>query len=148
MADLRMPNLNKVFLTGRLTRDPEVRFTPGGTPVANFAVASNRAFRDQSGEWKEETTFVNVVAWQALAERVRDTLHKGSPVFIEGRIQTRSWENDQGQRRTAFEINANRVDNLERRGGGGPGGGPGGGEQEYTGGNDSSSDDGEDDVPF
>jgi len=142
MADLRMPTLNKVFLTGRLTRDPEVRFTPGGTPVANFAVASNRRFRDQSGEWKEETTFVNVVAWQALAERVRDTLHKGSPVLIEGRIQTRSWENDQGQRRTAFEINAMRVENLERRGGSGA-------EEEFVGGRETpSSDNGEDDVPF
>jgi single-strand DNA-binding protein len=143
MADLRMPTLNKVFLTGRLTRDPEVRFTPGGTPVANFAVASNRRFRDQSGEWKEETTFVNVVAWQALAERIRDTLHKGSPVLIEGRIQTRSWENDQGQRRTAFEINAMRVENLERRGGPGA-------EEEFVGGRETapSSDDGEDDVPF
>jgi single-strand DNA-binding protein len=115
MADLKIPNLNRVILAGRLTRDPEVRFTPGGVPVANFSIAVNRRFKDkQSGEWRDDTAFIDVVAWQQLAERCRDSLHKGSAVVVEGRIQTRTWETQDGQKRKAFEINAQSVDFLVR----------------------------------
>jgi len=115
MADLKIPNLNRVFLAGRLTRDPEVRFTPGGAAVANFSIAVNRRFKDrQSGEWRDDTAFIDVVAWQQLAERCRDGLHKGSAVVVEGRIQTRTWETQDGQKRKAFEVNAQSIDFLDR----------------------------------
>ena len=153
MAELRLPNLNKVFIAGRLTRDPELRYTPSGTPVANFAVATNRRYKDQSGEWREETHFFDVVAWQRLAETCRDTLHKGSAVVVEGRLQTRSWETEQGQRRKAFEINAQRLDVLDRvrREGGAPeaaapeSGAP---EEEFVGGSEAVAERESEDVPF
>lgn len=115
MADLKVPSLNRVILSGRLTRDPEVRFTPGGVPVANFSIAVNRRFKDrQSGEWRDDTAFIDIVAWQQLAERCRDGLHKGSAVIVEGRIQTRTWESQDGQKRKAFEINAQSIEFLDR----------------------------------
>lgn len=114
MADLRLPTLNLVLISGRLTRDPETRFTPAGAAVTRFGLAHNRRFKDQSGEWRDDTTFVDVVTWQKLAETVRDTLHKGSAVVVEGRLQSRNWTTNEGQKRTAFEINAMRVQNLDR----------------------------------
>jgi single-strand DNA-binding protein len=115
MADLKVPSLNRVIVSGRLVRDPEVRFTPGGVPVANFSVAVNRRFKDrQTGEWRDDTAFLDVVAWQQLAERCRDGLRKGSAVIVEGRLQTRSWESAEGQKRKAVEINAQSVEFLDR----------------------------------
>ena len=143
MAELRLPSLNKVLMTGRLTRDPEVRFTPGGTPVANFSIAVNRRWRDQTGEWREDTSFINVVAWQRLAETCWDTMHKGSAVLVEGRLQQRSWETETGQKRSIVEINAQRVECLDRvrR----PGGSE---EEEYQGGAPTEGGSDEEDVPF
>jgi single-strand DNA-binding protein len=118
VSDLRLPSVNKILISGRLTRDPEVRYTQSGTAVATLGVASSRSYRDpkDSSGWKEETCFVNVVAWAQLAERCGDSLKKGSAVFIEGRLQSRSWETDDGNRRTAIEIRADRVQFLDRRG--------------------------------
>jgi single-strand DNA-binding protein len=114
MAEIRLPSLNRVLITGYATRDPELRYTPAGTAVANFGIGSTRRYRDQSGEWKDDTTFVNVVAWQKWAEVVRDSIRKGSPMLVEGRIQSRSWEGEDGKRRTVVEIRADRVQALEK----------------------------------
>jgi single-strand DNA-binding protein len=107
--------LNRVLITGNLTQDPEVRYIPSGAAVANLRLASNRRYKDvTSGEWKDDTCYVNVVAWRQLAERCGDSLHKGSPVLVEGRLQSRSWEADDGQRRSTIEIVADRIQFLER----------------------------------
>ena len=95
-------NVNKVFLGGNLTRDIELRYTPGGTAVGNTGIAINRRYKS-GDEVKEETTFVNLVIWGKLAETMAEHLHKGSGVFIEGRIQTRSWEKD-GKKNYATEV--------------------------------------------
>ena len=114
MADLRVPNLNKTLLSGRLTREPELKYTPSGTAVTSLPLAVNRNYRDQSGEWKEDTLFITVVAWQALAERCGKSLGKGSPVLVEGVLQSRSWETSDGQKRSVIEVRADRVHFLER----------------------------------
>jgi single-strand DNA-binding protein len=115
MAEVRLGSLNKVLLIGRLTRDPETRYTTGGAAVLNFGIAVNRRFQDQSGEWRDETCFINVVAWRKLAERLSSVLKKGSAVLVEGRLQSRSWEGQDGQRRNAIEVNAMSVQVLDRR---------------------------------
>ncbi len=107
-----MPSLNKVFLMGNLTRDPELRYVPSGTAVTTFSVALNRVYSTQSGEKKEEVTFVRVVAWGRMAETCGEYLSKGSPVFVEGRIQSRSWESQDGQKRSTTEVVANNVQFL------------------------------------
>jgi single-strand DNA-binding protein len=87
-----MANLNKVFLIGNLTRDPELRYTPGGTGVANLGVAVNRRYKDSSGELKEEVCFLTVTVWDKQAEACCQHLQKGSPVFVEGVLQSRFWK--------------------------------------------------------
>lgn len=107
-----MANLNKVFLMGNLTRDPELRYTPQGTAVTNLRMAVNRRFRDRSGEQKEETCFVTVVVWDKQAEVCNQYLSKGKPVFVEGRLVSRSWEDNSGQKRSVLEVRAERVQFL------------------------------------
>jgi len=109
-----MANFNKVFLIGNLTRDPELRYTPQGTAVVNLRIAINRRFRDRNQEWKDETCFVTVVVWDKQAETCNQYLHKGSPIFIEGRLQSRSWEDNTGQKRNVLEVRAERVQFLGR----------------------------------
>ncbi|MFH1640864.1 MAG: single-stranded DNA-binding protein, partial [Candidatus Omnitrophota bacterium] len=99
-------------LIGNLTRDPELRYTPQGTAVANLRMAINRKFRDKSQELKEETCFITVVVWDKQAETCNQYLHKGSPVFVEGRLQSRSWEDNSGQKRNVIEVRAERVQFL------------------------------------
>jgi single-strand DNA-binding protein len=112
-------NLNKVMLIGRLTRDPEMRYTPSGAPVTSFSLATNRYGQSTDGEKKEYTDYHNVVAWNIgkrnLAEICGQYLHKGSLVYVEGRLQTRSWEGQDGQKRKTTEINATEVQFLESR---------------------------------
>lgn len=84
--------------------------------MISFSIAVNRRYKAQNGEWKEDTTFVNVVAWQALAERLNETLKKGSPVFVEGSLTSRTWETQDGQKRSIVEVRALRVQSLERAG--------------------------------
>lgn len=115
MSDYRMINLNKIFLVGRLTRDPELRHVPNGSAVTNFGIAVNRRFREASGEWREETCFVNIVSWSRLAELCGERLKKSSMVFIEGRLQSRSWEVEGGERRTAIEVCADKIQFLDKR---------------------------------
>ena len=102
-------NLNKVFVAGRLTADPELRTTPGGAHVISFSVATNRVWTDKNGGRKEETEFHNIVAWGRQAEVVSQFLKKGGLILIEGRLQTRSWEGKDGQTRRTTEIVAERV---------------------------------------
>ncbi|RKY38173.1 MAG: single-stranded DNA-binding protein [Candidatus Omnitrophota bacterium] len=108
-----MASLNKVFLIGNLTRDPELRYTPGGTAVVSFGIAVNRVFRDSSGEKKEETCFVRVVAFGKQAESCNQYLTKGRLVFVEGRLQNRSWESN-GHKHNTLDVIADRVQFLSR----------------------------------
>lgn len=103
-------NLNRVEVIGNLTRDPELRYTPNGQPVANFGVATNRRYRDQSGNWVDaEAEFHEVVVWAKLAEGVNQALKKGDRVFVTGRQQTRSWEGQDGARRSKTELIADTI---------------------------------------
>jgi len=97
-------SLNKVFLIGNLTRDPELRYTPQGTPVCTLGLATNRSWQPQSGERQEETEWHRIVAWNKLAELCSELLFKGRKVYVEGRLQTRNWTDAQGQERTTVEI--------------------------------------------
>ena len=111
---LRLGTLNKVLINGYLTKDPELRHTAGGTAVLNFGIASNRRYKDASGEWQDDATFINVVAWKETAERMAERLQKGSAAFVEGRLQSRSWETKEGQKRSTIEICAITVQALDK----------------------------------
>jgi single-strand DNA-binding protein len=115
-------SLNQAFLMGNLTRDPELRQTPSGQSVCSFSLALNRAYKDQSGEWQEATDYIDIVAWGPLAERVAQYLTKGRRCLVQGRLQSRSWEQD-GQKRSKVEVLANDVTFLDSRGGGDSGNG-------------------------
>jgi single-strand DNA-binding protein len=123
-----MANLNRVLLIGNLTRDPEIRYTPKGTAVAEIGIAVNRVFSGEDGEKREEVTFVDVTLWSRLAEIAEQYLKKGRPVFIEGRLQLDSWDDKQtGQKRSRLRVVAENIQMLGSRGegeAGGPGGSP------------------------
>ena len=125
-------NINKVLLFGNLTRDPEIKALPSGMQVATFGVATNRVFRDRSGNKQEQADFHNVVVFGRQAETVAQYLKKGASAFVEGRIQTRTWEKD-GEKRSRTEIVAERVQ-FGPRGGTGGGGNEGGSGSSYGGG--------------
>ncbi len=139
-----MANGNTVTIVGNITRDPELRYTPSGQSNTRFGVAVNRRWQDRaSGEWQEATSFFDVVCWRDLAENVSESLGKGSRVMVTGRLEQRTWETKEGDRRNVVEIIADdvgpslrfataKVERNERRGGGdalggGSGGGGGGG---------------------
>jgi single-strand DNA-binding protein len=103
------------MIIGNLGRDPEMRYTPSGQAVTQFTVATNRRWRDQQDEWQEETEWFRVVVWGQQAERVAERVRKGNKVYVEGRIQTRQWEGQDGQKRYTTELVANTIQNLERR---------------------------------
>ena len=146
-----MMSLNNVLLIGNLTRAPELRYTPSGTAVADLRMAVNRNYSTQSGEKREEVCFLTVVVWGKQAESCGEYLDKGSQIFVEGRLQTRDWESKDGQKRSATEVVAERVQFMSRtKGSGGAGGGAGApaavpatpgfaGEEQHG---------GDDDVPF
>ena len=108
-------SLNKCLIIGNLGRDPEMRYTPSGQAVTQFTVACNRYYKDAQGERVEETEWFRVVAWGQQAEFAAEYLRKGNKVFVEGRIQTRQWEGQDGQKRYTTELVANTIQNLERR---------------------------------
>ena len=116
-----MASYNRVILLGNLTKDPELRYTPSGTAVANLRLAVNSSFKDQAGQRKEETCFVTVVVWSKQAETCNQYLKKGRPVLVEGRLIYRSWEAE-GKTRSLLEVRADRVQFL-----GSPGGAAGSG---------------------
>jgi single-strand DNA-binding protein len=120
-------SVNKVILVGRLGRDPETRYTGGGQAVANFSVATDETYKDKAGERQKRTEWHKIVVWGKQAEIAQQYLKKGSLVFIEGRIQSREWQDKEGQKRTSFEIVANNFRMLGGRGDGGGGGSMGGG---------------------
>jgi single-strand DNA-binding protein len=140
-----MGSLNKVILIGHLGRDPEVRYTQGGAPVANFTLATNDVWTDKSGSRQEKTEWHRIVAWGKQAEIVRDHLKKGKQVYIEGALQTRQWDDRDGNKRTTTEIKMRQLVLLGRPEGGSEGrGGPAAGPQDA--GEDLPPP--EDDIPF
>ena len=121
-----MAGVNKVILVGNLGSDPQVRYTPGGQAVANFNIATSERFNNKAGEKEERTEWHRIVAWGKLAEICQQYLKKGKQVYIEGRLQTRQWEDQQGQKRQTTEIVAQTMQMLGRAcEGGGPAGGGG-----------------------
>ena len=105
-----MANGNTVELIGNITRDPELRFTPSGAAVASFGLAVNRRWRNQqTNEWDEQVSFFDVVCWRELAENVAESLTKGSRVIVTGRLEQRSWDTDQGEKRSKVEVIADEV---------------------------------------
>ncbi len=120
-----MASLNRVLLMGNLTRDPELRYTPGGAAVCEFSIAINRSYTSKTGEKKDEVTYLDIVAWARQAEICAEYLKKGRPVFVEGRLTQDRWEQD-GQKRSRIRVTADRVQFLGGPGGGGGGGGGGG----------------------
>src|SRR5215472_1032359 len=129
---------NIITISGNITRDPEMRYTPSGVSKVSFGVAVNRSWRNQqSQEWEEQTSFFNVVAWRQLAENAGASLAKGTRVVVSGRLEQRSWETDQGEKRSIVEVVADdiapslrfataEIHKVERSGPGGDGGGGGG----------------------
>ena len=107
-----MASLNKVLLIGNLTKDPELRYTPNGTAVTNLRLAVNRKFKDRNGELKEDTCFLTVTAWDKQAEICNQYLQKGRAVFVEGILQSRSWETSDGQKRSTIDVRAERIQFL------------------------------------
>jgi len=155
-------SLNKCMIIGNLGRDPEMRYTPSGQAVTQFTVATNRRWQT-NGEWQEETEWFRVVVWGPQAERTAERLRKGNKVYVEGRIQTRQWEDQTGNKRYTTELVANQVTSLERRerdeeapfpderpggapSGGGPSSGGSGGSQQRPAG--PGGEDEFDDLPF
>ncbi len=118
-----MSSLNKVMLIGRLGQDPEVRYTQSNTAVATLSLATSERYKDGNGEFQEKTEWHRVVAWGRLAEICQQYLHKGSLIYIEGPLQTRQWEDNQGQKRYTTEIKALQMTMLDSKGSGSSGGG-------------------------
>jgi single-strand DNA-binding protein len=149
-----MASINKVILIGNLGRDPELRYTQSGQAVANFTLATTERFSNREGERQERTEWHRIVAWGKTAELCAQYLAKGRSVYIEGRLQTREWEDKEGQKRRTTEITANTVQFLGGRGQQGGGGGGGGGSAPSGGGSGGGSggfDEGPppaDDIPF
>ena len=114
MAEVKLASVNKVMLSGRLTRDPELRYTPNGTAVSSFALASSRGYKGQDGQWKQTVTYMNIVAWGKLAMLASEYLKKGSAAFVEGRLHSHSWQTEDGQKRSAVEVRAERIQFLDR----------------------------------
>ncbi|HNV20231.1 MAG TPA: single-stranded DNA-binding protein [Candidatus Hydrogenedentes bacterium] len=125
MSDLRMPDLNKVFLAGRLTRDPELRYLSSGTPLCRMGLAVSRNYKTKEGERREETLFVDVVAWRGTAEYCGENLKKGRPILVEGMLRSDQWEDKStGQKRTKIEVQADRIQTLDWDSEGGAGSKP------------------------
>jgi single-strand DNA-binding protein len=154
-------SVNKVILVGRLGRDPETRYTGGGQAVANFSVATDETYKDKNGERQKRTEWHKIVVWGKQAEIAQQYLKKGSLIFIEGRIQSREWQDKEGQKRTSFEIVASNFRMLGGRADGAAGGvgsfGGGarseehdqsGGGEEFGGGGSSGPEISDEDIPF
>src|SRR5690349_24264735 len=156
-------SVNKVILVGRLGRDPETRYTGSGQAVANFSVATDESYKDRNGERQKRTEWHKIVVWGKQAEIAQQYLKKGSLIFIEGRIQSREWQDKEGQKRTSFEIVANNFRMLGGRAegaaaGAGAGGGsareiedfgtPHAGGEEPMGGGGGGAEISDEDIPF
>jgi len=117
-----MASYNRVILVGNLTRDPEIRYTPNGTPVCDLGLAVNERTKGPSGEWTDEPVFVDVTLWERTAEVASEYLTKGSPVLIEGRLKLDTWQGTDGQKRSKLRVVCQRMQMLGCRTGGGPSG--------------------------
>ena len=137
-----MSGVNKVILVGNLGRDPEVRYTKAGQAVASFSLATSEKWTDKDGEKQEKTEWHRIVAWGELGEICGEYLSKGKQVYIEGRLQTREWEGNDGNKKHTTEIVANNMTMLGQRGQ------AEGSEQQSSGSQSSSSDFADDDIPF
>lgn len=115
MADLKMPDINSITIAGNLTKDPTLRTTTNGTPVANFPIAYSRTFKDNSGNWREDVCYVGIVAWYKLAESCYENLTKGCAVMVEGELQSKSWKLENGFYRNIVEIKAKRIQFLNKK---------------------------------
>jgi len=124
-----MASYNRVILVGNLTRDPEIKYIPSGTPVCEVGLAVNDRRKNQNGEWIEETTFVDVTLWARTAEVASEYLSKGSPVLIEGRLKLDTWETNDGQKRSKLRVVCERMQMLGGRGAGAGPAGEGGSRQ-------------------
>jgi single-strand DNA-binding protein len=151
-----MASFNKVMLLGNLTRDPEVKYTPKGSAVADIGLAVNRTYTTDGGEKREETTFVDVTMWGRQAEIAGEYLKKGRPLFVEGRLQLDTWDDKQtGQKRSKMRVVCENFQMLGSRDGGGEGGGgSGGGGRSAAGGSrpaksaPAAEEPSDDDIPF
>ncbi len=143
--ELRLPRVNSIIISGRLTRDIELRYTPNGTPVAKLSLAFDRSYQ-KDGEWQQETSYIDIVVWSKRAEQCAEFLHKGSPILVEGYLKTRTYVDKDNQNRKITEIVANKVNFLERAGTK-PSGFEDTREKEIVK-NDSAKDITDDDVPF
>jgi single-strand DNA-binding protein len=152
-----MGSLNKVMLIGNTGRDAEMRYLSTGTAMTTFSLAVNSRRRSQSGEWEDQTDWFNVVIFGDMAERISQYITKGKQLFVEGRLNNRQWDDDQGQRHYRTEVVANNVQFLDRRSSGGEGGGDAWGESGSWGqqsrggafaGQGSASETDIDDLPF
>ena len=114
MACLKMPEINCVHIAGNLTKDPTLRKTANGIPVANFCIASNHKYRDANNQWSEDVCYVGVVAWSKLAESCIEKLRKGNAVLVNGELQSRTLHNEDGYSRTVVEIKAHRIQFLNK----------------------------------
>jgi len=114
---LRLGSLNVVILLGRVTMDPDLRYTPKGSAVLSFRIAVNRRYKDKTtDEWKDDTSFFNVNVWGQAGERLSETMKKGSAVLVEGQLKSRSWETQSGEKRTVVEIWSARTQVLDKTG--------------------------------
>ena len=113
MSDLKLPDLNRVFLAGRLTRSPELKFIPSGTAVCELGLAVSRKYRTKDGEQKEDVVFVNVTCWGKTAEYVGENFKKGRPVMVEGRLTSDEWETPGKEKRNKLSVTADRVQALD-----------------------------------
>lgn len=113
-SNLRLPEQNNVILVGRLTRDPDTGSTTKGQAMCRFDIAVNRRYKDNTGNWQDDVSFIPVVVWGDSARRCGERLKKGVPVHVEGRLKSRSWETKEGQKRSALEVVARRVQFLSK----------------------------------
>ncbi len=161
MADLRLPDINQITIAGRITRDPELKYTQSSRPYCKLGLAYSRKFKTRDGDTREEQLFIDMTVWDKQAEFLGQTLRKGRPVLVEGSLKMDTWEDrDSGQKRTKFEINPRRVHFLDwdddGRGGGGRGYAGGQREENRQGASASQGyderepegPDAEDDIPF
>ncbi len=116
MSELKLPEVNRVTLSGRLTRDPEKRYAQDGTPVCTFTLAFHRRYRSKQGTWEEHTGYVTVTSYRRLAEVCAQYLRTGGPVLVEGRLQMREWKTARGEKRERLEVRADSVHFLEKAG--------------------------------
>jgi single-strand DNA-binding protein len=143
-----MASLNKVMLIGNLGKDPEVRYTQAGTAVAGFSLATSERFKGKSGEWEEKTEWHNITLWGRLAEIAGEYLSKGKTVYIEGRLQTRKWQDRDGKDRYTTEIVGDRMQMLSGKGDGAGRQGGGREAEQATQVNEEPAFNPDDDIPF